>query len=144
MGTSAVLGMDAVLCALTPGYDLAVATSKPLVFSERILEAVGLRSYFSAVAGPPLSAVADAKAKTVGEALAALGHPQRAVMVGDRRFDVEGANAHGLPSIGVTWGVGNLDELKRAGAHQVVRTPSELPLAITRLLGRRCNPPSSF
>ncbi len=134
-GTSAVPGMDDVLGALAPRLDLALATSKPLVFSERILEAVGLRSYFTVVAGPTLSAVADAKAKTVGEALAALGQPPRAVMVGDRRFDVEGAKAHCLPSIGVTWGLGSLDELKRAGAHQVVRTPGELPPAIARLLG---------
>ena len=27
-------------------------------------------------------------------------------MVGDRSFDVLAARAHGLPSIGVTWGIG--------------------------------------
>jgi phosphoglycolate phosphatase len=48
-------------------------------------------------------------------------------MVGDRRYDVEGAHAHGLACIGVLWGIGDERELRAAGADTVVFDPAELP-----------------
>ena len=55
-------------------------------------------------------------------------------MVGDRRFDVEGAHAHGLPCIGVLWGIGSEEELRAAGADALVATPGEL---VDAVLGAR-------
>ena len=67
---------------------------------------MGLREHFEVVAGPELTARAEDKTETLGRALAALGET-RAVMVGDRSFDVIGAHANGIPVIGVTWGIGD-------------------------------------
>ena len=115
------------------GRRLAVATSKPQAFAEPLLEAMGLRAHFDVVAGPDLSARAEDKTETLGRALHTLG-PTRAVMVGDRSFDISAAHAHGLPAIGVTWGIGTPGELHDAGAERTIDSPDELPGAAAVLL----------
>ena len=50
----------------------------------------------------------------------------QAVMVGDRKYDISGANAHQMDSIGVLYGFGNLDEFQEAGASYVVNSVDEL------------------
>jgi phosphoglycolate phosphatase len=112
---------------------LAVATSKPRAFAEPLLEAMGLREHFDVIAGPDLSARAEDKTETLGRALRELG-PTRAVMVGDRSFDILAARAHGLASIGVTWGIGTAEELNTAGADRVIAAPAELPATAAILL----------
>jgi phosphoglycolate phosphatase len=47
-------------------------------------------------------------------------------MVGDTNFDVLGAAAHQIPTIGVTWGYGDLTELKEAGPIALADNPEEL------------------
>ena len=73
----------------------------------------------------------EPKAETVRTALGHVGGPP-AVMVGDRMHDVDGAHANGIPIVGVTWGIGDADEL--AGADALVDAPEELPAAVWRLL----------
>jgi phosphoglycolate phosphatase len=51
-------------------------------------------------------------------------------MIGDRRHDVVAAHAHGLPAIGVTWGIGSREELEAAGAQRVVDSVGELRAAL--------------
>jgi phosphoglycolate phosphatase len=48
------------------------------------------------------------------------------VMIGDREHDIHGAQAHNLPSIGVTWGYGSREELETAEATQIVDSLSAL------------------
>ena len=57
-----------------------------------------------------------------------------AVMVGDRRYDVDGAGAHGVATIGVTWGTGTRAELEAAGAAVIVEAVADLPAAADALL----------
>jgi phosphoglycolate phosphatase len=60
--------------------------------------------------------------------------PARPAMVGDRSFDVEAARAHGLPAIGVTWGIGSATELRgRRRRPAALAKPSEL---VALLVGR--------
>jgi phosphoglycolate phosphatase len=125
-------GIPEALAALN-GHRLAVATSKPRTFAAPLLEAMGLGAHFEVVAGPELSARAEGKTETLGRALQQLG-PTRAVMVGDRSFDILAARAHGLPSIGATWGIGTAEELQDAGADRLIATPAELPAAAAVLL----------
>jgi phosphoglycolate phosphatase len=123
-------GIGAALEALRhAGRRLGVATSKPRPFAEPLLEALGLRARFEVVAGPGLDADGETKAQTVRQALDALATSD-AVMVGDRRFDVEGAHANGLRCIGVTWGFGSRAELEAAGADAIVEHPRELPVLL--------------
>jgi phosphoglycolate phosphatase len=124
--TTVVPGMTHALSELARTYRLAVATSKPVVFAAPLLVALGLREFFDVVAAPDLGAPSEGKSTTIAGALAALC-PNRAVMVGDRSFDVFGAHQHGLPAIGVTWGIGSIRELISSGADAIARHPSELP-----------------
>ena len=88
---------------------------------------MGLREHFEVVVGPDLSARTEDKTATIARALEALGDT-RAVMVGDRSFDVVGAHANGIPAIGVTWGIGDAAEL--SGAERTIDDPSALPEAV--------------
>jgi phosphoglycolate phosphatase len=124
-------GIEPVLETLGRDHVLAVATSKPRPFAVPLLEALGLSRYFKWIAGPEFDAHMEPKEVTVRDALEHVGGPP-AVMVGDRVHDVEGARANGIPVVGVTWGIGDADELN--GADAVIAAPSELPDVVARLL----------
>jgi phosphoglycolate phosphatase len=133
--TSVTAGIPEVLRELGGTHRLAVATSNPLAFTEPLLSMLALRDLFAVVAGPELRSHAEDKATTIGVALDRLG-TRHAVVVGDRLHDVAGAHAHGLPAIGVTWGIGSRAELQDAGADAIVDAPAELPGVCGGLLGR--------
>jgi phosphoglycolate phosphatase len=126
-------GIEDALATLAGRHRLAVATSKPRTFAEPILAAMGLREHFEVIAGPVVDELAEPKAETLARALDALGHP-RAVMVGDRIFDIEAAHAHGLPCIAVAWGIGSAEEL--SPADRLVTEPAEIPGTVSVLLRR--------
>jgi phosphoglycolate phosphatase len=103
------------------GVTLFVATSKPTIYSERIIEHFGLLPYFDRVYGSELSGErADKRVLlrhiTVQERLDA----NCTIMVGDRLHDIRGAKACGIKSIGVLWGFGSREELQLAGADDIV------------------------
>jgi phosphoglycolate phosphatase len=133
--TAVIPGITDALETLRQRHRLAVATSKALQLAEPLLAAVGLREFFDVVAGPDLKAHLEDKSATIGKALATLD-PDRAVMVGDRSFDIVGARAHALPAIGVTWGIGDRHELTSAHADTIIDAPADLPGAIDLLMPR--------
>ena len=107
---------------------LSLATSKPELPATLILEHTGLVRFFDIITGASQDEVRSAKADVVAEALvrlraigADLSNP---VMIGDREHDVDGAAAHGVPTIFVEWGYGTPAE--QAGAIAVVATAEEL------------------
>ncbi len=119
------------------GMHLAVASSKPTVYVERILEHFEIREYFEAVVGSELDGRRVNKDEVVAEALKQLfGEKEieysKVYMIGDRKFDVEGARALGVESIGVSYGYGSLEELKEAGADYMVTSVSELSYVLLR------------
>lgn len=116
------------------GWRCFVATSKPTVFARRILSHFGLRERLDGVYGSGLDGRLGSKPELVAHVLASEAvTPQRAVMVGDRRHDVEGARANGVASVGVLWGYGSRAELESAGADRVCEDPSELLDALDSL-----------
>jgi phosphoglycolate phosphatase len=126
-------GVPEALAAIGDGRRLAVATSKPRAFAEPLIAALGFGDAFEAIFAPELDLHVESKTTTVARALdglAARGVP--AAMVGDRYVDIEAARAHGLRSVGVTWGFGTADELRDAGADVLVAAPAELPAAVQR------------
>ena len=48
------------------------------------------------------------------------------VMIGDRKYDIEGAKANNIDSIGVLYGYGDEEELANAGANKIVTDIKEL------------------
>lgn len=132
-------GVRDALTDLGTDHRLVVATSKPQALARRLLRLQGLDHFFEAVCGSSDDETAPVpphgtKVAAMAEALAAVGHPVRAVMVGDRSFDVAGAVHHGVPGIGVLWGFGGREELLSAGATALCEEARHLPRQCRRLL----------
>lgn len=110
------------------GCRLAVATSKPQIFCERILEHFDLAKYFDVVKGIPLDGEDMTKAQVISQALDALDVTDKSesVMIGDRDYDVKGAKENGIPCVGVLYGYGSREELADAGAVAICETVSAL------------------
>ena len=121
-------GIPAALATLQGfGATLFVATSKPTVFAERIVEHFGLRSYFRAVYGSELDGTRTNKGDLIGHILKVESiSATSSYMVGDRAHDVVGAKAHGVFPIGALWGYGSRDELFAAGATVLCEKPAML------------------
>lgn len=108
------------------GARLFVATSKIRRPAEGILAHFGLAGYFEAVAAPDPSDKAH-KAEVIASLRARVGADWgRAVMVGDTRYDVEGARANDLPCIAVSYGYGTVASLEAAGAAAIAHSVDEL------------------
>ncbi|WP_285649811.1 HAD hydrolase-like protein [Actinomycetospora sp. NBRC 106375] len=120
-------GVPAMLARLAKaGHRPALTTSKPDVYAREVLRHVGLDAAFDAgVFGATLDGSLAGKAAVVDLALQTCDGPVVA-LVGDRHHDVDGAHAHDLPAVGVTWGFGGAAELRAAGADHLVDSPAAL------------------
>ena len=111
------------------GKELLVATSKPEGMAVQILEHFGMAPYLDRICGAPLDKQEGArKACVVRAALrwAGVEDLSSAVMVGDRRHDIEGAREAGLQAVGVLYGYGSREELEKAGAAYIAADMDEL------------------
>ena len=110
------------------GRSLVVATSKPEVFALEILRHFDLYRYFDLVAGATLNDVRNQKADIIKYALETLNITDKtsAIMIGDRKHDIIGAQENGLDTIGVLYGYGTCDELKNAGATCIANTTADI------------------
>ena len=107
---------------------LAVATSKPTVFAEKILEHFGIKEYFSCVVGSELDGTRSKKAEVIQCVLDELAvvDKKQVIMIGDREHDIIGANTIEIDSIGVKYGYAQGDELEVAGATYVVERVEDI------------------
>lgn len=125
---------DAVRDLRDDGYRLAVVTAKNEPHARRIVASLPFGDCFEDIVGATLDGRLSHKPELIDEALSRLSvDAARCAMIGDRHLDIEGARHHGMPGIGVLWGFGGEDELRRAGAHTVVAAPPRLPDAIAAL-----------
>ena len=126
-------GIPQLLQALRDaGKTLVLATSKPEVFTLRILERFDLLQYFHYVGAASLDSSRSQKPAVIHHALQLCGNPplDTVVMVGDRKHDILGAQENGLASVGVLYGYGDRLELEQAGADEIVSSVA----ALTKLL----------
>ena len=122
-------GMDTLLRNLKEkGKTLIVATSKPTVFAIRILSHFHIDHYFTFVSGSELDGRRTKKSEVIQYALdqCNITALEKAIMVGDREYDIIGANEVGMDSIGVLYGYGNIQELTEANAAHIVKNVGEL------------------
>jgi phosphoglycolate phosphatase len=105
-----------------------VATSKPRIYAERIVEHFALRQYFDTVYGSELDGRLGDKTELIGHLLEQEGlDAATTVMIGDRSFDVIGASNNDVGIVGVSWGYGSESELEQAGADRICHHPDALP-----------------
>ena len=115
---------------------LSVATSKPTEPTLRILEKFGVRKYFDVVVGSNPDGTGSDKKHIISQVIESLKKEHdlteemiqdgQVVMIGDRRYDIEGGKACGLQTIGVLYGYGSREEFEAAGADNIVETPEEI------------------
>lgn len=119
------------------GAVLAVASSKPVPFVHRILKRFEIEEYFDVIVGSELDGTRSTKEEVVEEALLQLAIPESkkalCAMIGDRKFDIQGAKAHGLTGVGVRFGYAPEGELEAEGADYIADTVEDLAFF---LLGR--------
>lgn len=110
------------------GFVLATATSKPENMARTILEHFGLAEYFAVIGGASLDLSRARKADVLRYTLERLGVEDTGgvLMIGDRKYDVEGAGKLGIACLGVLYGYGSEEELRTAGAVALVRDAAQL------------------
>lgn len=144
------------------GKKLYVVTAKPQEMAEKVLLHTGIAGYFESVVGPDRGARHTDKASLIRRVLGILTQAEtereqmltentagknavgaeaqtaaenaaaHALMVGDRHYDMEGAVQTGVDGMGVLYGYGNRQELTRAGAAWIAKTPEEAAALILR------------
>jgi phosphoglycolate phosphatase len=121
--------VEAMLQALNGRqYTCMLATSKPEQFALQILQFLKIDGYYAGVAG------ADEEGGTVSEKDVVIRHllakkgfvQQETIMVGDRKYDINGAHANGIDSIAVTYGYGSIEELKACNPTYFCGSPLDI------------------
>ncbi|MBR2488916.1 MAG: HAD-IA family hydrolase [Clostridia bacterium] len=98
------------------GKKVILATSKPEKYAIQILEHFKIEKYFDFVAGATMDEKRNRKEDVIEYAISEFGvkDTEKAVMVGDRKYDIEGAHAFNLKAVGVLFGYGSAEELADA------------------------------
>ncbi len=127
-------GVKEMLSALhDAGCKLMIVTSKPQNLAEVVAEHEGVLGFFEGVAGPEAEGRDPNKAVLIRRAMEQLGltddDRSEILMVGDRFYDIDAAVEVGIDSIGVLYGYGNEEELRKSGATKLVASPSEVAAA---------------
>ncbi len=107
---------------------LAVATSKPIRFTSVIVDELGLRPYFEYVGGASADASKESKSDVINLVLDNLHveDKSRVLMVGDRLYDIVGAQECGIDVVAGLWGYGDREEFEKFGATYIVDTPLDV------------------
>ena len=108
------------------GHRLFLATAKPEVMAVRIMERFHLAPYFELICGASLDLSRDSKSAVIAYLLEQVPDVAQVVMVGDTAYDVIGAAAHGIPTVGVSWGYGKAEDMTAAGAVAIANSMDEL------------------
>ena len=110
-----------------------LATSKPTIYAEQIIQHFGLEHFFDVIYGSELDGRLGDKTELIHHILKREKlDAANTVMIGDRSFDVVGARNNNVNVIGVLWGYGSEAELELAGAHRICNHPAELSDHLTR------------
>ncbi len=114
------------------GRIICLATSKPEIFAKKILSSLGLDKYFKYILGATLDGSRVEKADVIEYVMEKCGvsDAEKIVMIGDREYDVLGAKAFNIDSIGVLYGFGSREELEKAGATYIVKSAKEIEMII--------------
>lgn len=118
------------------GRVLATASSKMEPFLIKTLEMFHITQYFDYICGGTLDGKRHTKEEVIAELLRRMDltgeERKKILMVGDRKYDVEGAAGFGIPCVGFSPGFAEEGELEKAGAIAVVDSMKELEAFILK------------
>lgn len=116
------------------GFKLFLATSKPRVFARQIVDHFKLTPFFLKVYGSELDGRLSDKGALIAHILHREGlDPAATMMVGDRRYDIQGGKENKIMTAAVSYGYGTRDEIQTADPDVVF----ESILDLTRTLVSR-------
>ncbi len=93
------------------GYVLALATSKPKIYSDQITEKFGFANYLQVQVGSGMDGSFPTKASVIHEVIRQLGGSREEyLMVGDRNYDADGAREEGVDCALLRVGYGEEEE----------------------------------
>ena len=130
-------GIPEMLKALKQsGKKVVLATSKPLDTAKKVLDLFGLTEYFDFIGGA-VSHQNDQKWQVLNWSLSSVGVDltdteslAKCILVGDRKYDAEGAKICGIDSMGVLYGHGTKDEIESSGFTILVNSVSDIAKAL--------------
>ena len=110
---------------------IVLATSKPTVHANTVLDKFEIAKYFQYVKGSNLNGTESGKTEIISHIIEKFKlEKESTVMIGDRFYDIIGAKENGIDSIGVTFGYGSESELKEAGATYICGNVKEIGLLL--------------
>ncbi len=109
------------------GCVLATASSKPLKFVHDICEQREILDCFDYLGGTTFAGSNDTKASVILNAMDKIGaSPDTTLMIGDRRFDIEGAHEAGIPCGAVLFGFGTRKEFEEYKAEYIIEKAEDI------------------
>lgn len=121
-------GVEELLAGLrAAGACICLATSKYSVMTEIMLDHFQIRHFFDYLSMSDGTEMVSSKKKLLQNVLEATATPpEKAVMIGDTRFDAEGARETGVPFIGVLYGYGSRREMEEQGGRVFANSVPDL------------------
>ncbi len=110
------------------GVICALVTSKPAIYAPKVTEHHDIDKYFACISAPLADETDPGKARLIERAKDKLNisEEDKIYMIGDRKYDMEGAKTAGVCGIGVLWGFGGREELEVSGADYIAEHPYEI------------------
>lgn len=121
-------GVRTTLEALRPHYPMTVVTARGPRGTLAFLEQFDLGGFFSGVASSQTSPRTKPHPDPIYWSANTMGVPPAAcLMIGDTTVDIRAGRAAGAQTVGVLSGFGEEDELRRAGADEILPSVADLP-----------------
>ncbi len=112
---------------ISNGVKTAVTSSKPEMFVSQILEHYGIADRIDHIACPHGDNMPESKYSLITRAIEHFKiDKSRALMLGDRYLDMQGAVQAGIDGCGALWGYGTEEELLNAGARFIARNAGDV------------------
>ena len=107
---------------------LYMATSKPQEYTMRILDHFKITEYFKFVSGSNMDGSMSAKSDLIDRIIPLIKKEEltETIMIGDRRYDIEGANHHKIDSAAVLYGYGERPELEKTSPSYIIESTQKL------------------
>ena len=114
-------GIKEILEALKQNsFKMGMATSKPEGMAEEVAKYLEILDYFDIICGADLHGPIQSKVSVLNKLFETSDFKkEESVLIGDTKFDVEGANEVGIDSLGVSWGTGTKKEMLDRGALEI-------------------------
>ncbi len=105
-----------------------MATSKPQEYTLLILEHFEILKYFDFISGSNMDGTMSAKSDLIDRIVPHINKDElhKTIMIGDRRYDIEGASHHHIDSVAVLYGYGERSELEESSPTYLIENTRKL------------------